>query len=148
MKKDLGDAPLHLGGFLILLLIRLIGGIALNGKSILEIFSLELDTIGQIFRIMSAIFLLLSFYVSTLFSRRHKWFPNAYIVMEVFSIIIYISAYWDAKERFLYSQPMRSWLPIDWFRHIISTVESEYGYRLIITKKTEWVNVMNLSVKL
>ena len=88
MKKELGDAPLHLGGFLILLLIRLIGGIALNGKSILETFRLHLSPAGQVFRIMLILFILFAFYVSGLFSKRHKWFPGAYIGLEICSVII------------------------------------------------------------
>lgn len=58
--------------------------------------------------------------------------------------LIYRSAmgvHWNASERFLHPSSVGSWPPIDWFRQIISAVKNEYGYQLIITKKTKWENI-------
>ncbi len=48
---------------------------------------------------------------------------------------------WNNENNCLYSQIMRSWSPIDWFRQIISAVEVEYGHCLYTTEKTEWENI-------
>ena len=48
---------------------------------------------------------------------------------------------WNNENHYFYSQIMRSWNPVDWFRQILSAVEVEYGYFLYITEKTEWENI-------
>jgi hypothetical protein len=30
---------------------------------------------------------------------------------------------------------------LDWYKHIVSNVESEYGCKLIVAETTEWINV-------
>ena len=49
--------------------------------------------------------------------------------------------HWDNNQFFLYSPKPREWSYFDWFRHIISVVESECNCKLILTDKTNWVNI-------
>jgi hypothetical protein len=48
--------------------------------------------------------------------------------------LIYRSAlevHWDDKKECLYSPKPREWTYLDWYKQIISAVESEYGYETI-----------------
>ncbi len=48
---------------------------------------------------------------------------------------------WNADGCFLYSQPMRTMQPKEWFYHMLSAVENEYGCHLLITASSKWENV-------
>ena len=91
MKKDLGDAPLTIGGLLFLVAVRLIIGIAGSGNSILQTFGLQLNMTGQAVRAISALLVIYAFVVLSLFFKRHKAFPAAYIVMESLNLMLSIS---------------------------------------------------------
>lgn len=90
MKRDLGEAPLTIGGWLFLIAVRLILGIANSGNSVLQTFGLQLDTTGQAVRALSALLILYCFVVLALFFKRHKAFPVAYIVMESLNLSLSI----------------------------------------------------------
>lgn len=49
--------------------------------------------------------------------------------------------HWDEKELFLYSPEPREWSYLDWFKHILGVVETEYNCKLILNSSTKWVNV-------
>jgi hypothetical protein len=93
MKKELGDAPLYLGGWLIFIGIRLIGGIAANGSSVLQSFNRPLNTLGLITNILLLLFNIYSLFVLWLFTKRHKAFPATYISLESFAILSNISSF-------------------------------------------------------
>ncbi len=109
MKKDLGAAPLTIGGWLFLVALRLILGIANNGNGVLQTFGLQLNTQGQIIRILSALPVIFAFVVLALLLKRHKAFPIAYIMFESFVIFLNLFSFfivavdlsaikWDAFE--------------------------------------------------
>ena len=91
MKRALGEAPLTIGGWLFLIALRLILGIANSGNSVLQTFGLQLDTTGQAVRILSTLLIIYCFVVLAMFFKRHKAFPIAYIVMESLNLIFNIS---------------------------------------------------------
>lgn len=93
MKKDLGDAPLTLGGWLILIAVRLIGGLLVIVSPIMPASSFNLNATGQIIRIALLLFIVYALAVSALFLKRHKAFPRAYIILEAVSIILNISTF-------------------------------------------------------
>lgn len=93
MKKDLGEAPLPLGGWLILVGLRLVGGLVMNGNSVMKTFGYNLNVVGQIIRILTILIILYMFIVASLFFKKHKAFPAAYIALEAFSVILNISTF-------------------------------------------------------
>ncbi|RZK54942.1 MAG: hypothetical protein EOO87_09085 [Pedobacter sp.] len=55
--------------------------------------------------------------------------------------LIYRSAtevHWDDKGLFLYSPKPREWTYLDWYKHIVSTIWTEYRCKLNLTNKTCW----------
>jgi hypothetical protein len=57
---------------------------------------------------------------------------------------IYRSAmevHWNDTKQCLYSPRPREWTYFDWYKQIIYSVESEYGYKLVLSDKTKWINV-------
>ena len=48
---------------------------------------------------------------------------------------------WDDKERFLYSPKPKEWTYFDWYRQIIMVTKDEYGCQLVLTDKTQWINI-------
>jgi len=48
---------------------------------------------------------------------------------------------WDDKEHFLYSPKPREWTYFDWYRQIIMATKGEYGCQLVLTDKTQWINI-------
>jgi hypothetical protein len=48
--------------------------------------------------------------------------------------------HWD-KEGFLYSPQPREWSYFDWFKYIVTTINSETSIKLLITKKTCFHNI-------
>ena len=58
--------------------------------------------------------------------------------------LIYRSAtevHWDNQECFLYSPKPREWTYLDWYKHIISVIFTEYDCKLTITTDTKWNGV-------
>jgi len=58
--------------------------------------------------------------------------------------LIYRSAtevHWDENKDFLYSPKPREWTYLDWYRHIVSAIEIEYGCKLIIRPNTKWISI-------
>ncbi len=51
-----------------------------------------------------------------------------------------LEVHWDSKKECLYSPKPREWTYLDWYKQIISAVESEYGYELVLTVETKWTN--------
>ena len=57
---------------------------------------------------------------------------------------IYRSAtevHWDSTNECLYSPKHREWSYLDWYKHMISSVESEYGCKLVLVEDTRWTNI-------
>jgi len=48
--------------------------------------------------------------------------------------------HWDNKG-FLYSPKPREWTYFDWYRQILGVVKDEYGFSLLLTEKTVFVNI-------
>lgn len=93
MKRDLGKAPLDIGGWLILMGIHLIRGISANGNSVIQIFNLHLIGIMQAARIVLIFATLYAFLVLIMLLKRHKAFPCAYIVLEVLLMLFNLSIF-------------------------------------------------------
>ena len=58
--------------------------------------------------------------------------------------LIYRSAtevHWDNNEYFLYSPKPREWTYLDWYKHIISTILTEFNCKLTITTNTKWTSI-------
>lgn len=87
MKKDLGQAPLTLGGWLILVGIRLVGGIINTSSSIFKESNSQQNSLALIFSIISVLLLIFTFAVLAFLFKRHKAFPVCYIVLESFFIV-------------------------------------------------------------
>jgi hypothetical protein len=51
--------------------------------------------------------------------------------------------HWDSINERLYSPKPREWSHLDWYKHMISGVESEYGCKLVLAEDTQWINVPN-----
>lgn len=57
---------------------------------------------------------------------------------------IYRSAtevHWDDNIGVLYSPKPREWSYLDWYKHMINVVQTEYEIDLKLTKNTRWVNI-------
>lgn len=52
-----------------------------------------------------------------------------------------IEVNWDAKLGYLHSPKPREWTYLDWYKHIVSGVASEYGCSLRLNQATKWVNI-------
>lgn len=52
-----------------------------------------------------------------------------------------IEVHWDNNLRCLYSPKPREWNYLQWFRHIITGVESECGCSLKLKSETQWKSV-------
>ena len=58
--------------------------------------------------------------------------------------LIYRSAtevHWDNRKNILYSPKPREWSYIDWYRYIVTTVNSECGCKLKLTSETIWISI-------
>lgn len=49
--------------------------------------------------------------------------------------------HWNTAESYLYSPKPIEWSYIDWYKHIVSVMKDEYGYKLIVTQETKWCNI-------
>lgn len=49
--------------------------------------------------------------------------------------------HWDNNKNFLYSPKPREWTYLDWFRHIVSTIQTECGIKLKTTAETLWFSI-------
>jgi len=49
--------------------------------------------------------------------------------------------HWDSKRLTLYSPKPRDWSYLDWYLHIIKIAKTECSINLILTDKTEWINI-------
>jgi hypothetical protein len=49
--------------------------------------------------------------------------------------------HWDNKKMTLYSPKPRDWSYFYWFKHITWVSENECSVTLILTDKTEWINI-------
>lgn len=49
--------------------------------------------------------------------------------------------HWDNGNFFLYSPKPREWTYFDWFKHMITVIETECNCKLILTGKTIWTNI-------
>lgn len=87
MKKELGPAPLTIGGWLILVGIRLVGGIINTSSSIFKESNSQQSFLALIFSIISVLLLIFTFAVLAFLFKRHKAFPVCYIVLESFFIV-------------------------------------------------------------
>ena len=113
MKRDLGKAPLDIGGWLILVGIRLIGGISDNGTSIMRTFILHTNTIVQPIGILFIFAILYAFLVLLLLFKRHKTFSVTYIVLESLTIIFNLSMY------FIFYKPDTTLGDMSWLSHAV-----------------------------
>lgn len=113
MRHGLGNAPLDIGGWLILMGIRLIGGISNNGNSAIQTFSLHPNAITQPVAILLIFAILYAFYVLILFFKRHKAFPVAFIVLEALTILYNLSIF------FISSKPAIDFWDLSWLSHAI-----------------------------
>jgi len=48
---------------------------------------------------------------------------------------------WNEKSQCFMSPVPREWSYLDWYANIVTSVQSEIGVNLKVTKKTEWLNV-------
>ena len=48
---------------------------------------------------------------------------------------------WDDKNKVLYSPKPKEWTYFDWYRQIILATKGEYGCQLVLTDKTQWINI-------
>ena len=58
--------------------------------------------------------------------------------------MIYRSAaevHWDNSSKFLYSPKPREWTYLDWFKHIVSLIKTDYSCELFLNEETIWVNI-------
>ncbi len=58
--------------------------------------------------------------------------------------MVYRSAaevHWDNKLNCLYSPKPREWTYLDWYKHIVSLIETKYNIKLIINETTKWINI-------
>ena len=58
--------------------------------------------------------------------------------------LVYRSAaevHWDDNGNFLYSPKPREWSYLDWYKHIVSLIASEYLCQLQITRETNWIAI-------
>lgn len=49
--------------------------------------------------------------------------------------------HWDENDSYLYSPKPREWTYLDWYKHIITVINSECSCKLIITEQTKWINI-------
>ncbi len=92
MKKDLGEAPLTIGGWLFLIASRLIFGIANSGSSLFQVFDLQPDLPTRMIQILSALLVVFAFVACTFLLKRHKAFPVSFIIFNSCSIVFNIFA--------------------------------------------------------
>ncbi len=52
-----------------------------------------------------------------------------------------LEVHWDSKKERLYSPKPGEWTYLDWYKQIISAVESEYGRKLVLTAETKWTDI-------
>lgn len=52
-----------------------------------------------------------------------------------------MEVYWDRDRRFLFSPMPREMTYPQWFRQILLAVEYQYGVRLKVTNRTQWVGI-------
>ncbi len=83
MRKDIGEAPLQIEGWLHLVAVRLVLGIAPNGNYIYEVLKSGSD-ISIISFVLSAGFMV---FVLIMLYKRHKAFPGVYIGLEACTIV-------------------------------------------------------------
>lgn len=48
---------------------------------------------------------------------------------------------WDDMKEVLYSPKPKEWTYFDWYRQIILAAKGEYGCQLVLTEKTQWINI-------
>ena len=62
---------------------------------------------------------------------------------EVFTLIwrSATEVHWDEKDLFLYSPKPKEWSYFNWYQHIISVIETEYHFNLLLTPDTKWVSI-------
>lgn len=98
MKKALEPAPLTIGGWLMLIGIRLFLSVLSNGNSFVGSFQFhfELSPEQQILRAVYGLVVLYVFVILILFTKRHKAFPVMYIILEsvnvIMTIVLFITA--------------------------------------------------------
>jgi len=49
--------------------------------------------------------------------------------------------HWDNDKKTLYSPKPRDWNYLNWFSHIVGVAKTECSTELILTNKTEWINI-------
>ena len=49
--------------------------------------------------------------------------------------------YWDNERAGFTAPPPRKWSHADWYHHIVSVAASVLGISLVLSSKTNWVNV-------
>ena len=49
--------------------------------------------------------------------------------------------YWDNEVKAFKAPAPREWTHSDWYHHIVSVAASGLGISLVLTNKTEWVNI-------
>ncbi len=49
--------------------------------------------------------------------------------------------HWDNKNMTLYSPKPRDWSYLDWYLQIVRVIKDECSVSLILTEKTEWINI-------
>jgi len=63
--------------------------------------------------------------------------------IEKFTFVYRFAAevHWDNDGKFLFSPKPREWSYLDWYKHIVSLIETEYHSHLQITSDTDWVSI-------
>lgn len=58
--------------------------------------------------------------------------------------MIYRSAaevHWDTTGLFLYSPKPREWSYLDWYKHIVSLIQTDCDCQLVLAEETKWINI-------
>ena len=50
---------------------------------------------------------------------------------------------WDKDGMFLYSPKPREWTYFEWYKHIISLIQTDCECQLVLTPETKWINIDN-----
>jgi hypothetical protein len=87
MSKDFGKPPLPIGGWLVVVAIRMIGGMLQNLSTVFTLGDLPESFVKTLLILYLVVFYAVSVGALSLFFRRHKGFRYSYIMLEAFNIL-------------------------------------------------------------
>ena len=63
--------------------------------------------------------------------------------IEKFTMIYRSTAeiHWDTTGLFLYSPKPREWSYLDWYKHIVSLIQTDCDCQLVLVEETKWINI-------